>query len=145
MGSNNRALNANGKGNLPNFNTSGHKRNSNFSEYITQPSVNHNNTTDNGLTGRMNHNTKSTRGNSNIEGIPHPHRSVVQEPMKKHADNGSVHGAARLELHNDHQPLRLNESQHIHGDTHHETTHVEDNQLKKTTRTVDNKSFSYHS
>ena len=65
--------------------------------------------------------------------------------MKKHADNGSVHGAARLELQNNHQSLRLNDSQHIHGDTHHETTHVEDNQLKKTTRTVDNRSFSYHS
>ena len=109
--------------------------------------MNHNNTTDSGLTGRMNHNTKSTRGNSSIEGIPHPHRSVVREPMKKHADNGSVHGAARLELHSDYQPLRLNDSQHIHGDTHHETTHAEDNQLKKTTRAVDNKTLtkSYHS
>ena len=144
-------------GNLSKFNASGHKQNSNFSEYITQLSVTHNNTTDSGLTRKMNHNTKSTRGNVNTEGIPHPHRSVVREPMEKHADNGSVHGAARLELCNDHQPPRLNDSQNIHGDTHYETTHVEDSQLKKTTRTVDdsqlkkttrtvdNKTFSYHS
>ena len=142
-------LYGNEKRKLPNHNIYRHKRNSNSSEYTTQPSVYHNTTNNNksteGIPGNMNQNIKS--GNRiNTTDVPYSQQTVHELP-KIYTDKGSDNGALRPEISNDYHPSRMNNTHHNQDDTctYYGTKHVvEDSQRKRSARTSEDRNSNYH-